>query len=439
MKLEITTLPYLNNSKSLLSHLDPKGGLVALESSLPNHDNGRWSIISAEPAESITVFGKNNTQELVDRLTDLQQKIPHIDSDLPFVGGLIGHASYDLGMPNVGASIPPTSKSIPTLIAGLYTWAFLIDHLSKNTLLIYIAELSATPKSNLLELFNRSMESQEEATTFEITKPFKAFWPKEKYKKNIQVIHDYIRAGDAYQVNLAQSFSSLYKGDPIDGYNKLKNFAGVPFSSFFKYENLSFASASPELFIGVDQGKVTTKPIKGTLPRATPEELDKKQIEQLKNSKKDQAENLMIVDLLRNDISQNAIDIRVPALFKVETFKTVHHLVSTVTAVLPKAVSPLKLFFDAFPGGSITGAPKKRAMEIISELEAEPRGFYCGSAFYFSANEKFNSNILIRSFIFEAGKVRCWAGGGIIDDSKWELELQESLDKISKLMSCLSD
>ncbi len=155
-------------------------------------------------------------------------------------------------------------------------------------------------------------------------------------------------------------------------------------------------------------------------------------------SPKDRAENLMIVDLLRNDLSKNAKSVNVPELFKVESFSTVHHLVSTINATLADEVSPLKLFFDAFPGGSITGAPKKRAMEIIAELEEFPRSYYCGSAFYYSANRNFNSNILIRGFLFNKGEIHCWAGGGIINDSTWQAEYQESLDKISKLMMCLN-
>ena len=439
MKLEITKLPYLDNSSTLLNKLQPKGGLVALESSLANHENGRWSIISAEPADTVVTFGKVNNQELTNELSCLFNKIPANDSDLPFTGGIIGHASYDLGITSNKAAVQSTHSSLPTLIAGLYTWAFLIDHLKNCTIFVYLTELSKTSKEDLILLFHKAKDLPQTATQFEIKEPFQPTWTKKKYQENIQSIHSYINAGDVYQVNLAQSFSSQYTGNPIYGYEKLKKFASVPFASFFNYKQFCFASASPELFISTDRGAVTTKPIKGTLPRKTSTQEDKLQANQLKNSKKDQAENLMIVDLLRNDISKNATNVKVPSLFNVETFETVHHLVSTVTASLPNTISPLKLFLDAFPGGSITGAPKKRAMEVINELEATPRGFYCGSAFYHSANDKFNSNILIRSFMFEEGKVTCWSGGGIISDSIWELELQESLDKISKLMECLNN
>jgi para-aminobenzoate synthetase component 1 len=436
MKLETTKLPYLPNSESLLFNLSPKGGLVALESSLPNHENGRWSIISAEPCETLNLIDYQNNQELMTRLTDMHSKLPPNNLDLPFTGGVIGHVSYDLGLPNIEKRPDSTT---PAIIAGLYTWAFLLDHKSKCTTLVYISGPSKTSKKELINIFTRSIDKTQELLPLKVTSTFKAAWSKIQYQNSIKAIHKYINAGDAYQVNLAQTFSSTYSGNPISGYEKLKKFAGVPFSSYFEHGDFAFASASPELFISVNQSEIITKPIKGTLPRSSQEKEDKKQIARLKSSKKDQAENLMIVDLLRNDISKNAVDVKVPALFEVESFETVHHLVSTITAKLSPKSTPLKLFFEAFPGGSITGAPKKRAMEIIQELEPQPRGFYCGSSFYYSANENFNSNILIRSFMFEKGNITCWAGGGIISDSKWELELQESLDKISKLMDCLND
>jgi para-aminobenzoate synthetase component 1 len=242
--------------------------------------------------------------------------------------------------------------------------------------------------------------------------------------------------GDTYQVNLAQSFSAQYEGDPICAYSKIKQAGKVPFACYFESDKWSFASATPELFLQYSDNKVTTKPIKGTRPRFADNVKDQQQIIDLKNSIKDKAENLMIVDLLRNDLSMNASNVRVDSLFDIETFSTVHHLVSTVSATA-KSENILKLLIDAFPGGSITGAPKKRAMEIIHELEASPRSFYCGSSFYLSSNNKMNSNILIRGFLFEESSVTCWAGGGIVADSNWKDEHKESLDKISKLMASL--
>ncbi len=438
MKLEITNLPYLRNTSTLLKKLQVKGGLVALESSSVNHENGRWSIISAAPVSKLTYFDNTQTKEIQIEIEELLRTLPNSNKDLPFIGGIIGHASYDLGLIG-GPSSQGEQPNLPTLLAGLYSWAFLIDHLEQKSILVYWTEISETPQSELKEIFRNSLQNEEQQNSFTLTSDFKANWKPSTYKEKIESIHSYIKAGDSYQVNLAQSFTGKYEGNPLTAYVKLKQFAEIPFACFFEHTNFSFASASPELFLSCTRNKITTKPIKGTLPRDPNPTKDNLNKVALKNSEKDRAENLMIVDLLRNDLSKNAYNVKTPALFEIESFTTVHHLVSTITATLNPDTSPLKLFFDAFPGGSITGAPKKRSMEIISELEDKQRTFYCGSSFYQSANGNFNSNILIRSFLFHEGEATCWAGGGIVDDSEWQSEYQESLDKVSKLIKCISN
>lgn len=435
MKFSTTKLPYLENTDHLISRLSELGDRVALESSNTEHPNGRWSIISASPAKHIELTSRNNIVSTLVELEQLKNTLPFIDSELPFTGGLIGHLSYDLGIPKLKLNQYPSQ---PLIMCGLYTWAYLIDHQLKESTLVYWSEISATPKNKLKMLFNESVNKAHSfKSTFKLLSAFKPKWEKLDYKKKIDRIKEYILNGDTYQVNLAQSFHAVYKGDPISAYSKIKQAANVPFACYFESNNWSFASATPELFLHYSGCTVTTKPIKGTRPRFANPEKDNQQIIDLKNSTKDKAENLMIVDLLRNDLSKNASNVRVDSLFDIESFSTVHHLVSTISATTNTG-DIIKLLIDAFPGGSITGAPKKRAMEIISELEETPRSFYCGSTFYLSSNNKLNSNILIRGFLFEEGSVTCWAGGGIIADSHWEDEYQESLDKISKLMASLS-
>lgn len=437
MNFSTTKLPYLANSAQLLSNLKPFAYRIALDSSNPEHPNGRWSIISAAPADIQKLTHKEDLGSVINQLTQLQSKLPHIDSQLPFTGGLIGHISYDLGIPDITTSLLryPTQ---PLMLCGLYTWAYLIDHTLKESHLVYWSGISSISEEDLKSIFAQSLNTstQSEQSNFNLIDAFQPTWGKLDYKNKIEKILGYILSGDVYQVNLAQSFSARFSGDPVEAYSKIKSSAKVPFASYFEADDWAFASASPELFLQSNDKSITTKPIKGTRPRYSDPEKDALQINELKNSIKDQAENLMIVDLLRNDLSKNASDVRVEKLFDIETFNTVHHLVSTISA----SVNPnnaLKILLDAFPGGSITGAPKKRAMEIISELEASPRSFYCGSSFYISSNKNMNSNILIRGFLFEQELVTCWAGGGIVADSKWEDEYQESLDKISKLMASL--
>ncbi len=267
--------------------------------------------------------------------------------------------------------------------------------------------------------------------------PFKPFWSKHHYKAQFQKVREYLLAGDCYQVNLTQLFHGSYTGDPLSAYFKLKSQSNSPYLVYFESDNLSVASASPEQFIQCTNELITTKPIKGTAPRSSNKLQDKLNIKTLSSSLKDKAENLMITDLLRNDLSVNCRQVKVDNIFAIESFETVHHLVTSISAVKPKEISAFKVFLDAFPGGSITGAPKKRSMEIIDELENFSRSFYCGSSFFYSANNNFSSNILIRSFTFKEGITRCWGGGGITIDSIWELEYQESLDKVSRLMAAI--
>ncbi len=435
MKLETFTLPYIESTTSLLSHLRQYGGLTALESGNGSHENGRWSIIAAAPIKSIQINNTYESAETVIQLEGLLNTIPATEHELPFIGGVLGHISYDLGIPGLQPTIAlPYFTEQPKLYAGLYVWAFVIDHQKRQTHLVYWHGLSLVNHQELIHLATKNST----VSPFSITLPFKAYWSKQDYSSRIQKIHHYINSGDCYQVNLAQCFKGSFKGDTLDAYDRLKKTAQVPYASYFELEHMQFASMSPEMFISGSKGKLTTKPIKGTQPRGDNPQKDELNKQVLKESSKDKAENLMIVDLLRNDLSKNASNVKVPKLFEVESFTTVHHLVSTVTATLNSHTSPFKLLLDAFPGGSITGAPKKRAMEVIGELESRPRSFYCGSSFYCSANDNFSSNILIRSFLFQNEEVLTWAGGGIIADSKWELEYKESLDKISRLMECLS-
>ena len=435
MKFNQIKLPYIQTTTDLLIKLRKHGGLIALESSESNHENGRWSIIAASPAQEFTVKAKSSQTDIHEQLEKLHNTLPQIKSNLPFTGGVIGHAAYDLGTPNDFSPILFKEKQ-ELLIAGLYTWAFLLDHTQQSCTLVYWNDISLIPEEKLIEIYKSSDDTTK---LFNITSQFTPNWTKNQYKNKFKSIQNYINAGDTYQVNLAQRFSAKFSGDPLIAYAKLKNRAQVPFACYFEGANFQFCSASPELFISAADLSATTKPIKGTRPRGLSINDDKNQIALLKESIKDQAENLMIVDLLRNDLSRHSSKVSVSKLFSVESFSTVHHLVSTINSTLAHPKDILKLFLSALPGGSITGAPKKRSMEIIQEIESQARSFYCGSSFYWSCNQRFSSNILIRSFLFEDGNVYCWGGGGIVADSKWEDEYQESLDKVSKLMESLSE
>jgi len=424
MKLLITELPYFSCTNTLLNNLRPLGQLVALESADGRHENGQWSIIASGPIKSIPLSDLSASNVLA--IEELKKTIPLTNCPLPFCGGVIGHASY--------GEVGNCSEKPAQIIAGLYTWALLVDHLNKKSFLVYWTDISNIPLLELKALINKDTDNE---SFFSMPLPFKPLWSKQHYKSQFEKVREYLLAGDCYQVNLTQLFHGSYTGDPLAAYFKLKSQSNSPYLVYFESDNLSVASASPEQFIQCKNEVITTKPIKGTAPRSSNKLQDKLNIETLSSSLKDKAENLMITDLLRNDLSVNCKQVKVDNIFAIESFESVHHLVTSISAVKPKDISAFKVFLDAFPGGSITGAPKKRAMEIIGELEDFSRSFYCGSSFFYSANNNFSSNILIRSFTFKDGIAKCWGGGGITIDSRWELEYQESLDKVSRLMTTI--
>tara|TARA_Y100000768_G_scaffold378910_1_gene353917 strand:+ start:32 stop:832 length:801 start_codon:yes stop_codon:yes gene_type:complete len=261
------------------------------------------------------------------------------------------------------------------------------------------------------------------------------------YKSKVSKISNYIKNGDCYQVNFAQRFSLGYKGDEYSIYKTLNKSFASPYSAYINYPFGNILSFSPERFLSVKNNIVETKPIKGTRPRSDDTEIDEKNIIELKLSEKDKAENLMIVDLLRNDLGINCKNgsINVDKLFEIETFANVHHLVSTITGEIKDKSNIYNLIRDAFPGGSITGAPKLRAMEIIEELEPDNRSIYCGSIGYIGFDQKTDLNISIRSMLAVNNKLYFWGGGGIVNDSDVRSEYNESIAKVKPLLDTFSD
>ena len=362
-----------------------------------------------------------------------------ISSDYPFVGGLIGYFGYDLGrrlidIPNTAAQI----TKLPDMRVGRFLWALVVDHQEQRSELIFHAqcseELRALIRSRLSDL-----KGKESTDKFTLRQKFAATLSESEYKEAIRAIKRYIDSGDCYQTNFTQHFSAQFSGDLWPAYLALREAVGSPYSAFWQWRDQALLCVSPERFIRLKDKQAETKPIKGTIKRGSDPKQDQQRAEQLVASTKDRAENLMIVDLLRNDLSRNSEpgSIRVPKLFELESFANVHHLVSTVTGVLAQNSTPLDMLRDSFPGGSITGAPKKRAMEIIEQLEPVRRSVYCGSIGYISANQNMDSNIAIRTLIADGDKLHCWGGGGIVADSEDSQEYQESIDKIKALLEAL--
>ncbi|GFD88725.1 aminodeoxychorismate synthase, component I [Tenacibaculum sp. KUL152] len=402
--------------------VEAKEGVVSLHDPIRNIN----TVVDEKPFEAVEQYLHS---QLDGATVDTSEDI----SELPFIIGVAGMAGYDTG--RYYESLPSISRSdyqSADFSVGLYLQSLIED--TKTGAFYYCScDGSTTPDIETL------VRAQHERANFALTSPFKSNLTKEAYTQCLSQINNYLRAGDCYQVNMAQRFSATYTGSFWNAYKELRAQNCAPFSAYYNSSSGSIASISPERFLRVKDGVVETKPIKGTRPRFSDPSKDKRSAESLLSAEKDRAENLMIVDLLRNDISKHCKphSVNVPALFALESYQAVHHLVSTVVGELNESTSPLTLLKSAFPGGSITGAPKIRAMEVIDELEPHRRHIYCGSIFYMGFREDMDSSICIRTLLAENNTLYCWAGGGIVLDSVAQEEYQETFDKVSKIIPVL--
>jgi len=442
-------LPYFADSADIFAHIAHSPWAVWLDSAYPHTQQGRYDILAADPVTMLSCRGSVTTimdkgQTIIseeDPFLLLQHYLGPSQSgfdDLPFNGGAIGYFSYDLGrriekLPVIAAD----REDIPEMAVGIYHWAVIVDHLLKQTYLV--SQLLDDSKiAELISVFSRPAPAITIEPFTVLAEP-ESNLSKQHYAQAFDRIKDYMLEGDCYQVNLTQRFSSPCQGDPWTAYCELRKINAAPFSAYLNFPAVQVLSSSPERFLQVNDQWVETKPIKGTRRRHHETALDQALIEDLQNNPKDRAENVMIVDLLRNDIGKSCIpgSVKVPELFAIETYATVHHLVSTVTGKLSADKSAITILKSCFPGGSITGAPKIRAMEIIEELEPHRRGIYCGSIGYLGFDGNMDSNIAIRTLVHNQGEIRFWAGGGIVRDSVMEDEYQECFDKAAALLRLL--
>ncbi|MCR8923366.1 aminodeoxychorismate synthase component I [Dasania sp. GY-MA-18] len=458
--LTIEELPYSPDSSPLFAAIRVLPQPVFLDSGKPYAQQGRYDIISAAPIALISDERDSPTSEhyfqrLAVALNTLDTQVAN-PQQLPFIGGAIGYFSYDLGrqlhkLPNHVIN----DSQHPIALAGIYTWAIINDHQKQQTLLVAhpqcqpqllseVKTLLATIEIATIETPTTAVNTGATAnktptSAFSLSQPFTPCISKTEYQRAFSQVQRYIQAGDCYQINLAQRFSAAYQGDPWLAYQQLRPVTAAPFSAYLEFNQQPILSLSPERFIQCIGQQVSTAPIKGTRKRSSNPEQDAALAQELLNSDKDRAENLMIVDLLRNDLGKNCLpgSIKVEKLFELQSFETVHHLVSTISGSLKPNTSALDLLAGAFPGGSITGAPKKRAMEIIEELESHRRSAYCGSIGYISCDGHMDTNIAIRTLYCQQGQLHCWAGGGIVADSQCEDEYQECYSKVGKILNCL--
>lgn len=433
-------LPYRPDSTSLVAGLRGLGWLAFLDS------GGRGSgidVIAADPAVRLVtrgpvtrIIGRDGEQVSSDdpfalvreALGDRGGSLTH----LPFEGGAIGYFGYDLGrrIERLPASASDVD-GLPEMRIGIHDWAVVVDHEACETWLVGRGRERRT-RERWDDLVARlSADRDDTSLAFEATGGVVASLDEALYGERFDRIQDYIRDGDCYQVNFALRFEVPVRGDPWHGYLALRARNPSPFGAYLGYGDFAILSLSPERFLRLRGRHVETQPIKGTRPRGATAEQDARLKAELVASTKDRAENLMIVDLLRNDLGRvcRPGSIHVSRLFDVESFATVHHLVSAVTGELRDNEDAPGLLRACFPGGSITGAPKIRAMEIIEELEPYRRGVYCGAIGYIGFNGDMDTSIAIRTLVTKEGRAWFWAGGGIVADSRRDAEFQECLDK----------
>jgi para-aminobenzoate synthetase component I len=430
------------------------------------HPAARYSFIAYHPFETIEakdgrVTVTNRDQQLSfradpfailkDRLAGWSMNVPPRADLPPFQGGAAGFFGYDLaqGLEKLPA-LP--SSSTPDMAVGLYDQVAAFDHAENKAWLLVLAadrETAEIKHAHFLRLTHCHPERSEgfqqsgqegPSAPLRMTGGDPAWmtsFTRPAYEQAVAAVIDYIHAGDIFQANLSQRFDAQLPPDfdSFAHYRRLRAVNPAPFAAYMNFGGLRLASASPEQFLRVRGGHVETKPIKGTRPRSADARTDAAQARDLLASDKDRAENIMIVDLLRNDISKVCDDfsVEVPKLCALESFASVHHLVSTVTGALKADQTPVDLLRACFPGGSITGAPKVRAMEIIAELEGAARGPYCGAMGYIGFNGAMDTGIAIRTLIYEGSRVSFSAGGGITAESDPAAEYQETLDKASAI------
>ncbi|WP_139684863.1 aminodeoxychorismate synthase component I [Vibrio tasmaniensis] len=448
--IQIKPLEYQSTlAKQLFSHIESVPWAMLLRSASESHVDSRYDILVAQPIATFETIGAKTTVnvnetcavsdsdpfELLDQYQ--QQLLPATKDypELPFVGGALGYFSYDLGR-RVEAlpSLAERDIEAPDMAVGLYEWAIVVDHKLK---------MACVVGQNIETHWNWLSEQQDkpQAEQFHLTTPWQSNMSEQSYSDKFNSVQEYLLSGDCYQINLAQRFNAQYQGSEWLAYEKLEQYNSAPFSGFIRLANCTILSVSPERFLELNSGTIETKPIKGTRPRSEDPMIDDANAQDLLTAEKDQAENLMIVDLLRNDIGRVAKPgtVHVPKLFDIESFPAVHHLVSTIRADLDVEYSAHDLLRACFPGGSITGAPKVRAMQIIEELEPHRRSAYCGSIGYISRNGRMDTSITIRTLVAENNRLYAWAGGGVVFDSDCASEYQETLDKLSRILPVLEE
>ncbi|WP_319371029.1 aminodeoxychorismate synthase component I [uncultured Ilyobacter sp.] len=426
---------------------------IILESQKDPEKLGRYSFMMSDPFMVIKSKGKSieiteeNTKKNIEgdpfhALQDLLDRYKTDEkSDITFTGGAAGYLSYDLC--HHIESLPKTVTDdihIPDLFLGFYDGILAVDHLeNKKYLIAHGFKEDANEIIKKLKVKIEKKINLHRDKTDEKEPVFQSNMGKDFYLNSIQKVKDYIYSGDIYQINFTQRFQCKLNKSPYTLYERLRSTNPAPFASYMNFGEGEIVCCSPERFIQVRDGMIETRPIKGTIKRGSTPEEDAKNRKILEASEKDRSELLMIVDLERNDIGRisETGSVKVTELFNIEEYATLFQQVATITGKLKKDISTTDILKATFPGGSITGAPKIRAMEIIDELEPTSRNIYTGSIGYIAFDGSIDLNIVIRTILCKENAGYFQVGGGIVWDSDAESEYQESLLKGKALKEAL--
>ena len=416
--------------------------ITFLDSSVTDRKLGRYSFIAADPFARFTadIAGKDWSARLKSQLAAYRMvSLPGLP---PFQGGAAGLFSYELGRSLERLPAPRLNRlAFPDLSLGFYDVVVALDLIERRGFILS----TGFPETDAPARERRAVERGRFFETRLVNAPppspasvisldgWTSNFTRASYERMVHEVIERILSGDIFQANVAQRFEAPvpHGFDHFGFYNHLRKLNPAPFSAYLAHEGFTLASASPERFLKVEGDRVETRPIKGTRRRFADAILDAFQAQALTESRKDRAENVMIVDLLRNDLSKVCLpgSVQVPQLCGLETFASVHHLVSSVVGRLREGLGAVDVLAAAFPGGSVTGAPKVRAMEIITEMEGHARGPYCGAIGYIGFDGTMDTNIVIRTASFRGGSCVVQAGGGIVTASDPASEYDETLDK----------
>ena len=457
----VRAIPFVEPA-TLLPAFQDDPALVFLDSARADGGLGRYSFLAAAPFQCLEskdrVVSMGDRQDLGDPFAALKaaladfplRRVPDLP---PFQGGIAGYFGYDLGRHLEQIPVAPLDDvPFPDLCVGFFDVVAAFDLTARRAWIFSSGYPETGPAARARRAAERA-DALADRIAAAARRPAPSLIPtgdvqidsnftRPDHEAAVQRVIDYILAGDIFQANLSQRFKATLSAgwSPLALYQRLRALNPAPFAAYLRFGDVAVASSSPERFLKLDGRRVESRPIKGTRPRGATPAADEALAAELLASEKDRAENVMIVDLLRNDLSRVCLDssVAVPELCVLERYATVFHLVSTITGTLRDDAGPIELLQAGFPGGSITGAPKIRAMEILAALEPTRRGPYCGSIGYIGFDGSMDTNIVIRTYAIKGDVVTFQAGGGIVADSRPESEYEETMDKARALRAALS-